>query len=108
MRFRDLKNFLFGKNKNSAENDAGEETNKRALLLGSTRVVKPGRIDNRELRRLAAKTAKGGLANMETRVLAVVLYQMRQAGIVQRAQRRISPKSVLAFLRAGTKTGEAA
>lgn len=106
MRFRDLKNYLFGKNKNSSENDAAED--KRVSEQGATRVIKPGRIANRELRRLAAKTAKGKLATFETPVLAVVLYQMRQAGIVQRAQRRISPKSVLAFLRAGTKTGEAA
>ncbi len=106
MKFIDRVKNLFGRNKNY-ENPEEAEGNKRAKLQGSTRVVKEGRINNRELRRSARKAL--GKKNYERNVKCtpMVLWMLRQAGVVQRGQRRVRPSTVLAFIRSQTKPGAA-
>ncbi len=60
-------------------------------------VIKPGRVNNRELRRAANKAG----------CPAYVLHLLRVSGRVQARQRRIDPALVLAALRTVNTKGDA-
>jgi len=58
-------------------------------------VIKPGKINNRALRRLAAKND----------CPVYVLWLMKQAGVVKPSQKRVPKATVEAALRSRTVTG---
>lgn len=68
-----------------------------------TRILKDGKFNNRELRRSADKALGKRNADRSVVCKPTVLWMMRQAGIIQRGQRRVRPSTVLAFIRSQSK-----